>query len=318
MKFTEVTSTYELRGGILGGPKVLKLSSVIRTMPDSNMPSTAIETDCRILIAQGPRRTIRITALEPVYWSHLLEPLYQLERLLMIFDGPFVPLKDLQFAGGSDERPPSESDTATVHEHAFLQRLSYFNSADYLQGMGLKLVDFEDALTDELFGRWQMLLDELSIVNQLYLYAVSDNGMPVDVSLAFLVELAEPMVEILQEWKHLFTELHPGKRDTTLKCCLKTLIDKYGGVIFGKEKVTDAIYDDLLSNLKNSRVRIMHIKRNLGDYFDGKRCALYLCKLSLLYRCIVLDLLGISSDVYDTRLREITFSLDTWTEQFPA
>ncbi len=314
MKFTEVTATYEPRGGVLGGPKDLMLGSVIRTAPDSDMPGAAIETGCRISVAQGPRRTICVTASEPMYWSRLLGPLYRLERLLMIFDGSFVPLKDLRFAGGSDE-PPSESDAAAVREQSLLQRLSYFNSADYLQGMRLKLVDFKDVLTDELFGRWQMLLDELDIVNQLYLYAVSDNGMPVDVSLAFLVELAEPMVEILKERKDLFPELHPGG-GTTLRCCLKALIGKYGGVIFGEE--IDTAYDSLLDKLKDGRVRVMHIKRNQGDYFDGGCCILYLRKLSLLYRCVILDLLGVPSGAYDARLKEISSHLDTWAEQLPV
>lgn len=315
MKFTEVTATYEPGGGVLGGPKNMVLGSVICAAPDSDMPGAATETGCRISVVQGPKRTICVTASEPMYWSRLLGPLYRLERLLMIFDGSFVPLKDLRFAGGSDE-PPSESDAAAVREQSLLQRLSYFNSADYLQGMGLKLVDFEDVLTDELFGRWQMLLDEPGIVNQLYLYAVSDNGMPVDVSLAFLVELAEPMVEILKERKSLFPELHPGKKDTTLRCCLEALIGKYGGVIFGEE--IDTAYDGLLDKLRDSRVRVMHIKRDSGNYFDGGHCILYLRKLSLLYRCVVLDLLGVPSGAYDARLKEISSHLDTWAGQLPA
>lgn len=53
--------------------------------------------------------------------------------------------------------------------------------------------------------------------------------MPVDVSLAFLTELAEPMVEILKdlkEQKGLFEDLHPGKGGTSLLDCLKALADQ--------------------------------------------------------------------------------------------
>ena len=54
-----------------------------------------------------------------------------------------------------------------------------------------KLVKFKDVLSAELFAKWQEILDDLDIVNQVYLYAVSDNGMRRDVTLAFLAEMSE-------------------------------------------------------------------------------------------------------------------------------
>lgn len=46
--------------------------------------------------------------------------------------------------------------------------------------------------------------------------------------------------------------------------------------------------------LKESRNRIAHIKAKQGKLFlDGKESVLYLCKLSMLYRIILFDLLEI-------------------------
>ncbi len=136
--------------------------------------------------------------------------------------------------------------------------------------------------------------------------------MPVDLNLAFLVELAEPMVEIVNHKKDRFPSLQPGSRGTSLKQCLNALINAYGLQIFSDEVAND--YDGLLRRLVASRVRIMHIKRNQEGkaIVDGRECVFYLMKLSLLYRVILLDLLDIPGDVYSQRLKDATEMIDGW------
>ena len=57
--------------------------------------------------------------------------------------------------------------------------------------------------------------------------------------------------------------------------CLDALIIQYGQEIFSKEIETN--YEGFLQVLVNSRVRIMHIKRNQkGIYFNGSEPALYM------------------------------------------
>ena len=165
-------------------------------------------------------------------------------------------------------------------------------------------------MTGDLFERWILLLEELDIINQMYLYAVSKNGMPRDVSLAFAVELAEPMVEILVARK----KLPANTRRQTLKECLEALLVEYDNVVFDKETSADS--DGFLDKLKNNRVRIMHIKHNQKKEkcFDGTHCVLYLCKLSLLYRSIPLDLFDISACAYKDKLKMNAAALDAWAE----
>ena len=61
------------------------------------------------------------------------------------------------------------------------QRLSYFESADFCNYSVDKLLNFENIITEDLFYRWEELLDELDVVNQMYLYAISDSRIPVDI-----------------------------------------------------------------------------------------------------------------------------------------
>jgi hypothetical protein len=291
--YTSVIATYALKKGVLDSPKNISFQT------NNN------ETNYTLRIKQCGNRTIAVSTDKPVGWAQLLEPLYCLERLLMVLDGAFIPLKDINFSGS-----PDNDNGQVVKSQVISQRLSYFTSDNHFT-ITEQLVDFQDVLNEPLFKRWQDLLKELAIVNQVYLYNLGKSGMPVDLRLAFLIELAEPMVEIVNAEKNLFPSLNPGDRGTSLKQCLNALYNSFGDVIFEKERKSD--YGAFLSKLVDSRIRIMHIKRNQKkEYFNGKYCAYYMMKISLLYRRILLDLLDISYDRYKDNLKNITVKLDRW------
>lgn len=58
----------------------------------------------------------------------------------------------------------------------------------------------------------------------------------------------------------------------------------------------------------------MHIKANQpkGNYLDGIESVFYLQKLSLMYRAILLDLLGVPANLYEDCLKRRTETLDRW------
>lgn len=306
--FTEVRATYSPKG-ILAGPR--------RIAFDIEMPvgvyrdGDGVPVKFEVVIDQGPNRQIGLKTAEPMLWGCLLTPLYDIERLLAIFDGSFVPIENIDFTRPGDLTGSGDVDCAIAREHTLKQRLGYFASSSWSLS-SKKLIDFWEVLTPELLERWHELLDELDIANQVYLYSLSDNGMPVDLRLAFLAELAETMVEIMKAERGWFPSLKPGERGTTLKDCLKAMIDTYGQAIFRREIKDD--YDGLLSLLSDSRVRIMHIKRNRfkDACVDGAACGFYLMKLSVLYRVMILDLLDIPEGVYAQRLSAATSALDEW------
>lgn len=295
-RYTSLRASYGGGLPVLAGPK------------EGSFRVTHEGVSYAVSIEQGPGRCIVVRANEPVCWSCLIGPLYALERLLMIFDGVFVNLADVEFSGSPD------GDNGSVERaHVLAQRLSYFKTAKHFS-IDDKLVEWDDALTDEIIAEWQRLLDELDIAHQTYLYDISDSGMPVDLRLAFLVELTEPLVEVVNKERHLFPSLAPGERGTSLKQCLNALINTYGSIIFGRE-MRDG-FDECLKKLVDSRVRIMHIKTNRSKdmFYDGKHSVYYMRKLSLLYRVILLDLLGIPSETYAGRLRKRTGAFDCWLD----
>lgn len=262
-----------------------------------------------IKIEQCGYRKISIKALEETSVFELYGVFTKIERLLMIFDGQFLNLENLEFTDSSDTE---KSMLKSVGNNLMHQRLSYFKSSDLVSYKVDKLLEFEEVLNSDLYDKWEHLLEELDIAHQMYLYAMGDTKITVDVKCAFLIELSETLVEVLKAYTNSFQKLKPGN-GTSLKACVKALIEEYGKDIFEREM--EANEKEFLSRVINSRVRIMHIKRNQKiKYFDGNESVLYILKLSLLYRRILLEILGVEKQVYVDKLRKCVSRLNRWND----
>lgn len=255
-------------------------------------------------------RKISIVSNEDTSVDDLYSVFSCVERLLMLFDGVFIPLSEIQL---SESETVNENILNSYRENFMKGRLSYFTSADFCSYSVDKLLEFESVLTEQLFYKWEQLLEELDVVHQMYLYSLSDSKITVDVKCAFLIELAEPMIEIIKEHTNCFSSLVPGTRGTSLKSCLDALIRKYGVDIFEKELASN--YTLFLSAMVNSRVRIMHIKREQrGIYFNGSESVLYVLKMSLLYRRILFEVLNIDEINYKNNLLKSVSRLNEWND----
>lgn len=295
IKCRSLTATFQGDKLLLGGPHIIEFD-------------TTDDQKCHIRIEQYGVRRIAITSNKDTSAFDLYAILTRIERLLMLLEGVFIPISELKL---------SESDTANEKQLISFQnnlikgRLSYFSSADFCNYKADKLLEFDTVLTAELYSKWEQLLVELDLVHQVYLYFLSNSKITVDVKCAFLIELAEPLIEVVKEHTKFFSSLTPGPRGASLKNCLDALITKYGVDIFGSELASD--YERFLSAMVNSRVRIMHIKREQkGVFFNGNESVLYMLKMNLLYRRIMFEVLGIDEAIYKDSLLKCVSRLDEW------
>jgi len=263
-----------------------------------------------IKVSQYGIRKITVTSDEDISVFELYALFSRIEKLLMLLDGTFISLSEIQL---SKSDIVDEKVLRACEKHFMKGRASYFLSADFCNYSADKMLGFDFIITADLFDRWEKLLDELDIVHQMYLYALSRSKMPVDIKCAFLIELAEPLVEIVKKYTNFYASLTPGSRGTSLKNCLDALITKYGVEIFSSELSHN--YEKFLSAMVNSRIRIMHIKREQkGIYFNGTESILYALKMSLLYRKIMFELLNIDEVNYRDHLRKRVSKLDKWND----
>ena len=295
IKCKSLVAIYQGDKLLLDGPHILEFNT-IRNQP------------FHIKIEQLGVRTIIITSGKDVSVFDLYAILTRIERLLMLFDGVFIPLSELKF---SESDTVDENRLISCQNNLIKMRLSYFSSADFCNYSVDKLLKFDTVLTAELFCKWEQLLDELDVVHQMYLYSLSDSKITVDVKCAFLIELAEPLIEIVKEHTKLFSSLTPGARGTSLKNCLDALITKYGVDIFSRELSSD--YESILQIMVNSRIKIMHIKRKQnGLYFNGNESILYILKMNLLYRKIMFEMLNIEEVNYKDNLLQPVEKRPVW------
>lgn len=249
------------------------------------------------------KRVVEISAVPYLTCDEMFVTFQNIEKLLMLFDGKFYPLETMAFSMDETEFP----DISRKYKQ---KRLDYFSTKIFYQYPWLKLMSFHDVITDVLYKKWCCLLELLDIVFQMFLYSLSDNKMTVDLNFAFLVELAEPFVELLKEKTYYCQALTPGERGTTLKMCVDNLIMSFGKSIFFSELSND--YAEFLDNVVGSRVRIMHIKKKQTKYFDGSTCIKYSMKFSLLYRKILFELLNIPNDKYDVAIKNAAEIINKW------
>ena len=258
----------------------------------------------KVCIEEVGNRIITFTCEEEIEAKKLYSLLQELERLLQIFDGVFLDLEAIEIYG----RESTNSYNALV-EHFKIQRLHYFSSANFISIFSDRLLKYEDILSSELFDKWRILLDELGAVNQMYLYATSSAGFTNDVKCAFLVELSESLMEIIQS-EDIKLQRYPNENGK-LKPCLRTIINCYGKTLFRNEIEFDL--EKILSCLVNTRVNIMHIKINQRKpALDGRESVLYAIKMSYLYRLVILEKLEINAILYENNLIKRVGYIDGW------
>lgn len=261
-----------------------------------------------VKVEQNEIRKITLTSEKQLDSQKLYGMFQALENLLMIFDGQFIPISSFNFL---DSDSSTEEKLAYHSKLLMSNRLSYFNSADFLQYSDNGFISFSSVLSAELFSKWRGLLNEFYHIHSIILYSLSSIHLPVDVKCAFLIESAEPLVEIIKARTNFFGELKPGERGTSLSMCLDAIIKKYGEDIFDIELKND--FSKFLSILVNSRVNIMHIKKiHKEPYLNGKESVLYATKLFCLYRRVLFELLGIGYSVYNAKMSEYIRSWDSW------
>ncbi len=282
-----------IENGMFGGPMRKKFDFKYN---NDNM-SIIIEQDGTRNIVLDSSRTIAMTSIYDCYTS--------LETMLMLFDGRFYSIEEAKFLDGNKE---------IVDSDLFNNRLNCYISKDYCKYGFLKLISFNDVLNNDLLVEWRKLTEEMDIAYKAFLYSMSDNKMTSDINFAFLVELAEPFVEIVKEETCFCKSLSPSERNTTLKMCIDSLITIYGADIFESEMKTN--FNEFLDKAVGSRVRIMHIKKDKKDYFNGFECVKYSTKFALLYRKILFNLLGINNHIYDKNLKEAVDKINNWKEAY--
>lgn len=283
------------KNGFLGGPLSLKFSC------DYN------ENTFHITIDQHVIRQTKIVSEQNIDVNRYFELFNVLDMLLMIGDGQFIPIKQAKIIQGKELLESSQL------RNALTSRLNQYNSYKLLQS-DVSLLNFEQYINTKTFSKWCSLLVELDITHSAVLNALSDIEMLVDIRCAFMIESFKAIKELIETNNPNFKiESDSKKNRIPLKNILASVINEYGKQIFNEEIHLNE--EEFCHVLANSRNRIAHIKsRNKEMYLTNEECALYIVKLSFLYRVILLSLLGIDNNLYQDKLSASIKRWDNWND----
>lgn len=84
-----------------------------------------------------------------------------LEKILMLFDGKFIPLIELTY---SDSSVTDDKGLKALSEKHLNKRLSYYESKDFCINSFSKLIEFTSVLDSDKYQKWIGLLEKLDIV----------------------------------------------------------------------------------------------------------------------------------------------------------
>lgn len=255
-----------------------------------------------INIEQSGVRKIQIVSNKKIFISDLLNCFNILDKLIMLVEGVFIPVKSIVAYNG-------DKDVTELPEVQKFIENRIISTSNNIFKNNSKFCNWYDVIDENVFINWKKLLDELDIIHQVVLYNSGDLDYPIDAKVANIIEVCEALVEIVKIYTGKFHDLHPGEKDTPLKKCIAELINEYGMDIFYKEYHSKK--DAFLKISKDSRTRIMHIKRKYPKkYFNGQESLIYFAKYTFLYRHILLQLLGIDYEKYREHLIQYVASLD--------
>ncbi|MPN14956.1 hypothetical protein SDC9_162285 [bioreactor metagenome] len=212
----------------------------------------------------------------------------------MLFDGVFIPESLIEFNGNTSY----QYDYFSTYISERILAL-YKTSQQHKALANDKVADYSKFLTNEHIKDWLELRDSLGIMHNMFLCAVGDVGITTDLRNAMLAQVFEPLYSFLakrvKKGKLQFKKCgNETSKKTKLPFAyrLAELIDKYGDNIF-KHEIDNGKKDSLVIGIKNNRNRMFHVEKdNIG--LTAEQCAGYNEKLSLLYRQIILLLLGVN------------------------
>lgn len=280
LRVTEASET-----GLLGGSHNVRFSF----HHENNEYSIDLE--------QYGTRTITISTQKAITTDKLLFIYYRLKTLLLLLDGQF---HDIKYA---------VEDGVDVTASFKKRELPCYESADFMIGRGNFSVPYSKALSPQVLSNWCDIYQNLDISFSMMLYCISSVKMPIDMKCALMVESFIPLSELIDARTLDFTLPEVKGNESKLKKYLVSVIAHYGKDIFGME------YSQGIANfaeiLKDSRNRIGHAKSKQGKIvLNGNESMVYLCKLSLLYRVVLLSLIGFPDAWYIDKLKIDVQNLD--------
>lgn len=282
-------------------------SGTLEHQPDVSFSHQAYDHQWTITIEQNGIRRITVITDSEVRAMDAWKMAQEVQRLYFIFEGSFLITETIEFYYNDCKTAWSDD----LQQYYLQHRMPYYYSADYTSELQNYLLSPALVLTGEMYDKWVDIEKKMDIAHIMVLYSMADTKLPPVCKCLNLIEVYKPLGELLEDYFPAFQIPRNNWGRIELKKALLTCIDTYGTDIFKEE-----IQKDINSTTQvfvNHRNRMAHIRsEEEKDTFNGEEAVLYAVKLSIFYRRLLLELLGVDYSTYQNEL----ISLVNYWDQF--
>ena len=246
---------------------------------------------------------ITISSHQPVFYDQLFNNFLYLYEFIMLLLGYFPDINTLYFLNSNIKNNSTLNEKSKISQESLLRCYSSFID---IKKNCTALIDFSSFNIGKAFTNWIIFKNKYSFQHKLYLYTTSNMEFLIDIRLALLSQIFEPLFE------HIVNEkfIENGKEKTTFKKVLEKTISKYCELIFKLEEDNSTL-NSIIDKIKANRNQIFHIapKPNKVPSSDEYLC--YFHKINLLYRHALLDKLEIDLNIYRDKIIELTSRINS-------
>lgn len=238
-----------------------------------------------------------ITAGKPVNIYTLRDIFLSLYEITMLFLGYFPNIQEVAVSNTIDNSDADQlkKETTQLYENLLTDYSSYSD----LKKNGACLIDIASFHFDQILPNWIQFKNKYGFQHRMYLYSTSAMEFLIDLRLALLSQVFEPMFKVFCKRESL-----PNFKEVIQE----TILLK--GISIFKEQINKVTLIPLNDKIKTNRNQLFHVEKK-KDTPNGSECLYIFHKLNLLYRCCLLELLGIEFHTYSLCLESLIKTIES-------
>lgn len=251
-------------------------------------------------------RTVKIDSPSEIDIDILYGGLCEFNTLCMLGEGYLFDINNIIFDGSSSST--QEELERYAKDILESRALSYYKTRTDFYGDKLGLLPPREYADSEVMGKWANLFRELIFPLNAFFYMSSIDGLPLDMRTAYFTECFEPLAKYhstMENVRIAENERANGDKYGDLFNSIKHIVLFYGSEVFRSETSNGSI-DDVIQKLVNNRVRMMHLKRDIGNKIlpSSIEMITFSRKLHILYRHTLLQCIGVDKGKYKEKLEQ--------------
>lgn len=236
-----------------------------------------------------------ISSSTPVITTVMSDNFLFTYELLMLFLGYFPTLKNINIVSDCNS---NNKELEKVSQDLIHNLLGCYSSYSDITRNCTCLIDISTFNYEQIISSWISFRKKYQFQHGAYLYTTSSMEFLVDLRLALLSQVFEP----------LFKAFCNRDKPKHFKDIIQEVILINGTDIFKKE-INEKVLVEMIDKIKLNRNQLFHVE-NKSNTPSGAECLYFFHKLNLLYRYCIFSFLRIDFTLFSSRFNKLITAIE--------